>query len=123
MAVQAGLGRPGRQRRLPARNITAADVSCSAPQGAALRLGPQLQGGRVPTTSAAAVPVTCKLSVLCTGSLQQVEVESYHGTSAQLWQRSAAGAKYATRLQQCSNQQPDIITHGRPSHAQAASPA
>lgn len=45
VAVQAGLGQPGRRRRLPARNVTAMDVSCSAPQGAALRLGPQLQGG------------------------------------------------------------------------------
>ena len=47
VAVQAGLGRPGRRRRLPAHNITAADVACTAPKGAALRLGPQLQGGCV----------------------------------------------------------------------------
>lgn len=45
VALQAGLGAPGRRRRLPTRGVTMLDVSCKAPQGAALRLGPQLEGG------------------------------------------------------------------------------
>ena len=60
MAVQAGLGQPGRRRQLPARNITAADVACTAPHGAALRLGPQLQGGRAQTSISKASISRCK---------------------------------------------------------------